>query len=147
MDKTHSEQLMSFKNRKGMTEQNKVDLVQRDIHTMGDLTEVRGNVVRWIDLQRIQATFLSGLIANKTPEQTPLHLRQGSCWLVSSDNEEIVYEYVGHIKCDSGMKLMVRKWVTLVEGDSLEEGDRLKLCSTSASRGAGTDLMLNYEDI
>ena len=51
MDDSHSEQWMSFKNRIGLTEQNKKELVQKDIHTMGDLTEVRGNEVRWIDLQ------------------------------------------------------------------------------------------------
>ena len=79
MDDSHSEQLMSFKNREGLTEKNKKELTQKDIHTMGDLTEVHGNEVRWIDLQRIEATFLSGMIANKTPKQTPLHLRQGTC--------------------------------------------------------------------
>ena len=79
MNDSDSEQLMSFKNRIGLTEQNKKELIQKDIHTMGDLTEVRGSEVRWIDLQRIKATFLSGMIVNKTPKQSPLHLSQGTC--------------------------------------------------------------------
>ena len=100
MDDSHSEQLMSFKHRKNLTEKDKKALTENDVHTFGDLTEVVNDQVKWVDLRRIKATFLSNLIAGKTPRQTALHLRQGICWLVLSQGDEIVYEHIGHIKRD-----------------------------------------------
>ena len=125
------------KNRKNLTAKDKKVLVENDVHTFGDLTEVVNGQVRWIDLRRIKATFLSSMITDKTPRQTPLHLRQGTCWLVSSDNEENVNEYIGHIQHDKQWKVMVRKWVTINKGDFIEEGDIIGLCPSSTSRGCG----------
>ena len=142
MDDSHSEQLMSFKHRMSLTEEDKKALTENDVHSFGDLTEVVNDQVKSVDLRRIKATFLSNLIAGKTPRQTALHLRQGTCWLILSEDDAIVYEYIGHIQRDEQWKVMVRKWVTINKGDSIEEGDIIRLCPSSVSRGTGTDIIL-----
>ena len=80
LDDTLSEQILNATNKRLILPQDQKTLIEMNIHTFGDLTEMVNGSLQWIDLSRLGTTFVAPLIHGRTVPQETLRLRQGTCW-------------------------------------------------------------------
>jgi hypothetical protein len=111
------------------------------IHTYGDLLEQDAESSRWTDTGLLGLNHLDQLLETRLPEHRPITLRPGTCWTVADGS---VLEYIGKLAVAEGPELMFKRW-TSTAGQRI--GSTLRLAEDSAPLGAGTELLLRYEDV
>ena len=71
LDDTLSEQIFNATNKRLLLPQDQKPVIEMNIHTFGDLTEMVNGSLQWIDLSRLGTTFLAPLIHGcAVPQET-----------------------------------------------------------------------------
>ena len=139
---THEEQLNSHINQAGVIRQKQVrKLVSLSVHTYGDLLEQTEESSTWTDTGRLGLNFLDQLLEQRAPTHRPTVLRAGSCWTAQDGS---ILEFMGRLAQTTGPDLMCRRWIC-PEGD--RPGATVRLSEDTPALGAGSQLLLNYQDI
>ena len=97
--------------------------------------------MRWTDTGLLDLNFLDPLLANRTPDNCPPVLRAGACWSMPDGS---ILEYLGRLEAAEGPPHMFRRWIC---PPGSRPGATLHLCETTPARGAGSDLLLHYDDV
>ena len=108
--------------------------------TYGDLLEQTELTSKWTDTGLLGVNFLDQILEAREPSHRPITLRAGSCWTMEDGN---VLEYIGALAEPEGPPLMFKRWICPA-GERL--GATLHLSEDTPSLGAGTDLLMHYDD-
>jgi hypothetical protein len=138
---TLEEQINSHINQRRFRPVQVRELTSMSIHTYGDLLEQDAESSRWTDTGLLGLNHLDQLLETRLPEHRPITLRPGTCWTVADGS---VLEYIGKLAVAEGPELMFKRW-TSTAGQRI--GSTLRLAEDSAPLGAGTELLLRYEDV
>jgi hypothetical protein len=125
-----------------------------DIKTYGDLVEETPtpNRKKWIHMKRglglkfLNEIMVTGIRHKPLPTGERL-LRVNTCW--ESVKHNAVMEYLGQVlgSNEDIPKLIFRKWIPIKKSDQIQNTRVVKLCPTSYSRLAGTDIVLTYAEV
>jgi hypothetical protein len=120
-------------------------LEELGLYTMGDIIDYStGKLATFVQMDK-RLNDLYHYYGNKQFELSSIRLRTGQCWLLKVDGQPIINEFLGK----AGALYNVRQWVRTGRRMSrwITPNDFVKIKDGSASRGAGTDIWLSYQQL